>query len=109
MSNAASDISVRERDISRRFKKLREGEPRERKRDREKEGATNQVLYREKSSLLVRRKKPRLKILSWGGGTLLAATWKSGERELPPGKIEYEVNARNGNALRILVNFSHRL
>lgn len=69
MSNehAASDISVRERDTSRRFKKLGVRAAREEKaRERKRKSPTNQVLYREKSSLLVRRKKLRLKILSWG-------------------------------------------
>jgi len=68
---------------------------RERERERERESPTNQVLYREKSSLLVRRKKLRLKILSWGRETLLASARKGGRGA--PGEVEYEVNARDGD------------
>lgn len=103
MSNAASDISVRERDTSRRFKKLGVRAAREKKgeRERERERVLQIKFYTEKkSSLLVRRKKLRLKILSWGRETLLASTWKGGGRKLPQGKVEYEVNARNRERLK---------
>lgn len=101
MSNAASDISVRERDTSHRFKKLGVRVAREEKgkKERERERALQIKFYTEKkSSLLVRRKKLRLKILSWGRETLSA--WKGGGRKLPQGKVEYEVNARNGERLK---------
>lgn len=58
MSNAASDISVRERDTSRRFKKgwTRRVREKEREGDEEKErnreSPTNQVLYREKKFII---------------------------------------------------------
>lgn len=82
MSNATTDISMRERDTSRRFKRLREGElpVKEGMRGNESERLLQIKFYIErKSSLLVRRKKLRLRILSWGKETLLASTWK-GER-----------------------------
>lgn len=77
---------------------IEKGQTRERegKREGERENPTNQVLYQEKSSLLVRRKKLRLKILSWGRETLLASAWKGGRGALPLGEVEYEVTARNG-------------
>lgn len=78
-------------------------------RKRERERALQIKFYTEKkSSLLVRRKKLRLKILSWGRET--PSTRKGGGGRLPLGKVEYEVNATNErNALSILINFSHRL
>lgn len=112
MSNAASDISVRERDTSRRFKKGWTREKRQKKeRKRGGDSALQIKFYTEKkSSLLVRRKKLRLKILSWGGEAETPSTRKGGRGRLPLGKVEYEVNATNErNALSILINFSHRL
>jgi len=53
MSNAASDISVRERDTSRRFKKLRVRAAREEKSEREKERALQIKFYTEKKKFII--------------------------------------------------------
>lgn len=104
MSNAASDISVRERDTSRRFKKGRTRRVRRKKKEtewkREREPYKSSFIPRKKSSLLVRRKKLRLKILSWGRGTLSASARKGGGGRLPQGKVEYEANAANEERLK---------
>lgn len=77
------------------------GREREKEKERNRESPTNQVLYREKSSLLVRRKKLRLKILSWGRGTLSASARKGGGGgRLPQSKVEYEANATNEERLK---------
>lgn len=62
MSNAASDISVRERDTSRRFKKLGDGKLRDREKGRERERERERKKERErergryKSSFIPRKK-----------------------------------------------------
>lgn len=73
----------------------------ETERKRETERALQIKFYTEKkSSLLVRRKKLRLKIPSGGRRTLSASARKGGGGRLPQGKIEYEANATNEERLK---------